>query len=488
MSDAATGDAFDGGGGGAATGEADPTAAGRFDAAAMTAVVLVTVGVILGNAVLFVAAAVPVVYLAAAALATPPPASAVSVERTVDPVAPPAGEPATVTVTLHNGTDRTLPDVRVVDRPPADAAVESSPRGCLALRPGERDSITYAVRAGHGELEFADPVVRLRPLTAVGTATGRPTAAGDDVLRCRRPGATAAVEAPSRRRVGTRPADTPGSGLEFHSVREYRHGDDVGRVDWRRLAKTGDLATVNFREPHATETVVVVDGRRTGGADEADGAPGAELSAYAADRVVAGLLAEGNRVGLAALGVGTDDVAATVPGDRHGRPWVPVGEDPQTRRRIEAVLAAVEATSEGDDRAGAPVGDGVQRRVEPVRPAALRERLPAGTDVVLVTPALDDASLELAGELAAAGHPLVVVSPDATAAARTATAAGGSTDRGAPGRTTTDGGTPGTTGTPGTAVAGIERHIRLDRLRAGGTPVVDWDTAVPLAVAMEGSP
>jgi len=37
--------------------------------------------------------------------------------------------------------------------------------------------------------------------------------------------------------------------------------DDIGRIDWRGLAKTGELSTVNFRETRATKTVVVADGR-----------------------------------------------------------------------------------------------------------------------------------------------------------------------------------------------------------------------------------
>ena len=431
---------------------------GRFDAAVLAALALVVLGAILGEPALFVAGAVPVAYVGVGALTRPPAVESLTVERSFDPDLPAPGQRTEVTVTVHNEGDRTLPDVRVVDRLPGHVpVVDGSPRGCLSVRPGESASFGYTVVASQGDYEFDPPLVRLRPLAAVGEATGRPPVAGDTTLRCRRGVGDLPQVRGALRQVGTQPTDRPGAGLEFHSVREYRHGDDVSRVDWRRLAKTGDLSTVNFREPHATKTVVVVDGREAGRVARADGHPtGAELSAYVADRAVDGLLAAGNQVGLAALGVTESSVDATLPSGRADRPWVPVGDDAATRARVEAVLDTVVAAAQAGrgetpapDRAATDGGTGE---------VALRERLPGKADVVLATPALDDAPVDLVDGLAAAGHAVLVVAPDVTGDER-----------------------------PGARVAGLERRLRIQRLRESGATVVDWDTDRPLSLALEGS-
>jgi uncharacterized repeat protein (TIGR01451 family) len=433
----------------------------RFDGAAMAAVTLLTLGAVLGNAVLVVAAAVPATYLLAETLATPPDPASLAVERTIGtPVVTP-GQRTTITVTVRNEGDRPMPDVRVVDRPPEGVTVDGRPaRGCLSVRPGESESFSYEAVAGHGEHAFDDPVVRLRSLSAVGARTARPTAAGDATLSCRRAEASPSFRAAARRQIGTRPADSPGSGLEFHSIREYRHGDDVSRVDWRRFAKTGDLATVNFREPHATATVVVVDARRPTRVSRRPGAPtAAALSADAGERVFGRLADAGNRVGLTALGLTADDVDAPVRSDRADRPWVPVGDDGTTRTTGTAVFDAVlSVAAEPLPSAPPRTTDGVQRRVDPARPDALRDRFPGSAAVAVATPVLDDEAVALVEALSAAGHPVLVVSPDVT------------------GR-----------GSLGARVAATERRLRLRRLRACDARVVDWDPTEPLSVTTEGS-
>ena len=432
----------------------------RFDAAVLAAVTLLTLGTILGESALFVAAAVPVVYLVVDSLTRAPSPSSLVVERSFDRDVPAPGETATVTLTVRNEGNRTLPDVRVVDRLPAHIpVVEGSPRGCLSLRPGESDTVTYAVVASQGDYEFDPPLVRLRPLPAVGSITGEPTVDGNSVLRCRRGVSDVPQTSGSLQRVGTQPTDSGGPGLEFHSVREYRTGDDIGRIDWRGLAKTGELSTVNFQETRATKTVIIADGRHEARRSRDHGHPtGAELSAYAADRVFGRLLAAGNHVGLTALGIITTDIETTLPSDRTGRPWVPVGNDAATRTRVGAVLDAVVAAGQAErERPAQPsraTPDGGSRRDA----LAIRERLPGTADVVVTTPLLDDEPVGVATELAAAGHDVLVVTPDVT---------GGET--------------------PGARAAGIERRIRIERLRESSAVVVDWDTDRPLTAALEES-
>jgi uncharacterized protein (DUF58 family) len=428
----------------------------RFDAAVFAAIILVTTGAILGNRTLFVAAAVPATYLAVGALTRPPPVSSLAVERAFDPDLPAPGERTTVTLTVRNDGGRTMPDVRVVDRVPDDVPVsDGSPRGSLALRPGEEATITYEIVPSQGEYEFDAPLVRLRPLSAVGTVTGEPSIEGTTTLRCRRGVKTVPQEQGSLRRVGTQPTDSPGPGIEFHSIREYRSGDDINRIDWRTLAKTGELSTVNFQETRASKTVVIVDGYPAARQSRDAGYPtGAELAAYAADQACARLFAAGNQVGLTALGIDETAVDVALPSDQDDRPWVPVGNDPATRTRVDAVLDAVVAAGQPGQETQQSVADGGIRKPDST---ALRKRLPSTADIVITTPLLEDDPLEVIETLAAT-HAVVVVSPDVT---------GGET--------------------PGRTVERIERRLRVGRVRAAGATVIDWETTRPLSAALEAT-
>lgn len=428
----------------------------RFDAAAIAAIALVTTGAILGNGTLFVAAAVPATYLAVGALTRPPSVSSLSVERTFQPELPAPAERTTVTLTVRNDGDRTMPDVRVVDRlPDAVPMSDGSPRGGLSLRPGEEGTITYEVVPSQGEYAFDPPLVRLRPLSAVGTVTGEPSVEGETTLRCRRGVKDVPRRQGSLRRVGTQPTDSPGPGIEFHSTREYRSGDDISRVDWRTLAKTGELSTINFRETRATKTVVVVDGYPSARQSRDAGYPtGAELAAYAADRACVRLFDAGNQVGLIALGIDESTVDVTLPSDRSDYPWVPIGNDPATRTRVDAVLDAVVEAGQASSETPRSVADGGLRTRGST---TIRERLPPTADVVVTTPLLDDDPVELIESLAA-DRSIVVISPDVTRE-----------------------------GSPGREFASIERRLRIGRLRTVGATVIDWETTTPLSSALEAT-
>ena len=59
--------------------------------------------------------------------------------------------------------------------------------------------------------------------------------------------------------------DIGGSGVAFQATREYRPGDPRSRIDWNRLAKTGDLSTVDLREERAAAVVILAARRARGG-------------------------------------------------------------------------------------------------------------------------------------------------------------------------------------------------------------------------------
>lgn len=335
------------------------------------------------------------VALAGVARVTSPTVSLMVTRRVEERVADP-GDEVRVTVTVRNDGDRTLTDLRLLDGVPAGlSVVEDSPRTSTALRPGKTDSFSYTVEAVPGTHRFepaiavASDFVGATERVETVTATDGPTK-----LACGFGATPEAVDPPREQTTiqsGRVDTDASGAGVEFETVREYRPGDPPARIDWRRRAKTGDLSTVDFREPHRPRTVVLVDARRQSYvADGADGVPAPRHAARAATRVADGLLAEGLPVGLAT--VGTDC-------------WIPPRGGSEQRQRLRRALAAGTAVPwvpppETPDPAEAA--------------AALTARLSAGTQVVVVSPLADDGSVALCRRLEAGGHAVTVLSPDCT--------------------------------------------------------------------------
>jgi len=94
-------------------------------------------------------------------------------------------------------------------------------------------------------------------------------------------------------RVGRVSTSQGGSGVEFHATREYRPGDPLSRVDWNRLARTGELSTVQYREERAATVVAIVDAREQSHVADADGESAVEYGVEAAGGVASALLDSG---------------------------------------------------------------------------------------------------------------------------------------------------------------------------------------------------
>jgi len=460
----------------------------RWRVAVAPAAFLVAAGLWTGSRVLLVAATLPLGYLAYGALSTVPAVeSAVSMERELSTDAPFPGETVGVTLTVRNEGERALPDVRVVDGIPDGLTAKSgSAAAVVGLRSGESRTVTYEVVARRGRHAFGDASVRARSLSAGGVATAAVAPTGDSALSCRVAAAEAPVRERTRRFVGAIPTANGGSGVEFHSTREYRRGDSLHRIDWQRLARTGDLSTVEYRRQEAARVLVVVDARAAATASPGRGYPNSrELSAYAAELLAGVVLSAGHEAGVAAFG-------PAVPGTR-GDGGVSVlgpGSGERFRTRVsdvcEAIAAggtgAAQATDSDGEQAGASAGaageDGASEAGEGAAAAAdggagsaasgthaamdaeeagkrLLAHCTRRTQVTLVTPALDEFPVAVTETLRASGHDATVVSPDVT----DAESHGGRLER-------------------------IERAGRLAALRATGATVVDWDLADPLPLAV----
>jgi len=456
------------------TGGEDATTPGATRSAryhgGLVAVLLVgAVGVLTGNDGLLLLALVPLAYVAYGTVGEA--GDSVAVERSFDPDQPRPDERVRVRVRVENTGDRTLPDVRIVDDVPADTDVEEAPALATALRPGETATLSYAVRPGYGTYRFGPVTVRSRNAAGTAAVTVERTPAADTL------DPTAAVdEVPLRDRTtpqaGRRPADAAGSGVEFYATREYRRGDPRSRIDWRRLARTGELTTVEFREERATTTVFVVDARPAARRENA-----LALSTYAADRGLRVLREEGASAGALALREGIELLAEPGRG--------PLDVDPFERLDAGEAEATGAVTDGGSDTGRTSAGDGDASRDTdrtgdaPDRPSAgsraeddwfadqdgamaagaeqgrrLAARLPPRAQVVLCGPLLDDEPVAVVRALATLGVPVTVLSPDVTGA------------------------------TLGGRAAAAARRARIGEARAAGTLVVDWDPETRLALAL----
>ncbi|SEW21470.1 DUF58 domain-containing protein [Natrinema salifodinae] len=425
---------------------------GRGELAAAATLSIAGLGLAVGSQLLVAAATLPLWYVAAAVLGTREQAilrvrrelssnsgdedgrSATSDEITTgDP-----GDTITVRTTVQNAGSEPIVDLRAVDGVPEELpVVAGTPRTCVTLDPLETATIEYEVELRRGDHAFDDPTIRTRDLTGTVTETWSADAAGDDAVRCSPVVETVPLGGGTNDYAGEVPTDEGSSGVEFYSVREYEPGDPVGAIDWRRYASTRDLATVEHRAERATRIVCVVDARDSQHRAATTARPPAiELSADAAERTVAALVAAGHPTGV----VGVHENRLTT---------VPPGTDPTTRRQTSRLLDAIR----GSERLGywSPFRTATTNSI-----ADIDRTLPGEAQVYLFSSFVDDESVALVERLRAQGYAVRVVSPDVTADADDAA----------------------------TRLAALDRGTRLARARAAGAGVIDWDRDQPLGLVL----
>jgi uncharacterized protein (DUF58 family) len=363
------------------------------------------------------------------------PSPSVAIERTIDPRRPQPGETSTVTLSITNDGTEPVSDLRIVDGVPDAVPVTGGrPQTTAALRAGETTTIEYEVRARRGVHAFGTPTVVVANPAGDAFADVAASVEGDDRLLPSVPVQRTALGDRQRAIRGTTPIDSGGEGVEFHVTREYRTGDPMNRIDWRRYAKTGDLSTIEYREEGGRSVVVLVDAREVTAAAVTDDAPtGRSLSLYLAGRIVDAVTEQGASVGAAVIG----------PDDRIR--WA--APNAMETTQITGLLQTV-ATNDLDAWDG-PALDLPTEDADAIVDW-LAEQIDSTTSVLFVSAVLDDFPVDLVTRLEAHDRSPVVLSPI--------------------------GGQPDTLG----ARAGtIEREARLDRLRVRSR-VVDWQPDRPL--------
>jgi len=385
-----------------------------------------------------VVSAVGVALSAYARSASEPSISHLEVTRHVSNRTPQPGETVDVTVELENTGGSFMPDLRVVDRIPGPMEViNGSPRMATALRSGQTATLSYTVVAERGDHEW--PLVVLGRDVS-GSVEREAAIEVEQGIECV-PALKTTTDAPVRSKTslysGQVNTSTGGSGLEFFSVREYREGDPMKRIDWKRHARTGELATIDFRQEKAAKVLLLFDARDSAHVSPAPGERQAmDLCVDAGMELFASLFDRGDLVGVAAYD--------TVPC------WLGPGAGDGQRERARRLFAGHPALEsippELTDKEG--------KYVDPM--THIRRQLSPETQIMLFSPLTDDYTAEVARRLDSAGHLVTIVSPDPTASR-----------------------------TPGQRLARIERKMRVADLREHGIRVIDWDTDDLLRIELE---
>ena len=419
----------------------EPSATGHWWGVGGLALAAIGGGLLYDAPGLVLAGAVAIGYVAVAGSGGQS-APAVCVERECSTETPEAGDLVEVRTTVRNDGDRPLFDVRIVDGVPAGlTVVEGSPRLGTSLRPGERESLTYTVEAREGTHDFDPAMVivgsRMRsservvyvPVETSIHCAGSLEGAGN---------ASSIVRA-TRSVTGRHRSHRPGQGLDLHSVRTYRQGDPLNRIDWNRYARTGDLATIRFHADRASRLLLVIDTREPSyTAPSPTETHAVDRAATAASQIAIAALEAGDAVGIAGVGPtrrGADDRPTNDLMD-DSPCYLPPSLGWEHRLKLQRCVSTHPQFSTVPPTGGATWIAQLQY---------LRRQLTGETQVVLFTPLVDRGGPLIARRLAARGHSVTVVSPDPT------------TDR-----------------TVTTAIAAISRRLRCEGLRSAGIPVVDW--------------
>lgn len=396
-------------------------------------ILAVVVGLAAKRPALLVVAAVGVVYSTYPAV-SPRWTPELVVDRSLSETSPKNGERVEVETTVTNTGTRPVFDLRFVDGvPPSLSVAEDSPRRGAVLRPGADVTFTYSVEAKRGKHRFQPSTAIVRDLS--GAHELETTVVGETEIDCTTDLDTSPLRPQTLDYVGRVLSAQVGEGIEFDRTREYKHGDAKSRIDWKRFARTNELATIEFRTERSVNVVVLIDARSSAYRATTDDVHAVGLCVSAAEQLLVQLLGDRNQAGVAAFG--------------REFCWVPPGNGRDHLVRVQQELATSPAFHP------VPPTDDDE---EDTQFDSLRERLPNDTQLILLSPLTDDWIVNAARRLDAYGFPVSVVSPAVVQS-----------------------------NTLGRQLATIERANRVTMLRAGDVPVVEWNPEVPLGRSVEAT-
>jgi len=138
-----------------------------------------------------------------------------------------------------------------------------------------------------------------------------------------------------------------GEGQDFHSVREYRSGDELRRVHWRTTARTGELVVMEFEQGRSGDVLIALDLHRDAyaGTDEGPDGP-LEAAVTIAVTLADFLLRQGCRVGLLSAQQGETPVWA------QSTEQMPQVQDALARAQAEALQTLPQLLNSARSQAG----------------------------------------------------------------------------------------------------------------------------------------
>jgi len=215
----------------------------------------------------------------------------------------------------------------------------------------------------------------------------------------------------------------PGGGMDFCSIRDYIKGDPLRRINWKLLAKRGELMVNEFEKEAISDVLVIIDAREVSTAGTTSCNP-LEYAVKGASSLFRYFIAQKDRVGLVIYGSRVE--------------VVPQGCGGRHLDDLQAHLTYLEG------KGSITFGEAM---------TIVQPYLAPGTAIVVISPLEFDPTLTAkAVELWSMGHPLIILSPVPFQFERVAT-----------GR-----------GDPKFELLRFERCNFMDTIRSYGIEVVDW--------------
>ena len=373
--------------------------------------------------------ALPLLLYFAVSLLQRPLESELTLERSLDEQRLIAGEATVVTLHVRNGP-HSVDEVTIREQHPPGMALVAAARTVLTttLQPHEEVELSYTLTGRRGIHSFGPVEVTLSDHSALFPQRRRIDIPNTVIVLPAADNLQTPPLRPRRTRVyaGSTPARKGGPGVEFFGVRSYQPGDSRRWINQRVTARSVDEVFVNeFEQMRSVDIGLILDVRAALNLFE-DGRSLLEYSVSAAATLADTFLKQGNRVGLFQYGGAID--------------WTYPGYGKVQRERIMQALARAR-----------PETHQIFRELKHI-PTRL---FPARSQLVLVSPLTGD-DVEHVSELRARGYHVLVISPDPI---------------GFELRTLPD--EPHTH--QAARIVALERRLLLQRLRAAGVHVHEWD-------------
>ena len=337
------------------------------------------------------------------------------------------GEEKDIVLRLDNRTDRSASFWASLEFPKDAAIIVGRSRFPVHLRPGESKEYRFSLQfSRRGRYELGNVVVEWFDRSSMAMTRATVPASGSfRVMPYIYPLDKARFK-PRRVRmpVGNLRSRLTGSGIEFHSLREYGPGDERRQINWKATARSESLLINQNHTERSGDVTIVLDVRAPPSTPVRDEAL-VDKEVSAACSLAAHYLQSRDRVGLLVLG-----------------DFLDVVEPEYGRRQFHRLVDRLLEVRGGGWRPATGL------------PMAMRRFFPSDTLVLVITPLDDRGMIRTLEEMGLKGHDIAVLSVRPSP--------GGDADRGYRAR-----------------LKDIEHLDDVHELRSVCT-VLEWDTDLPL--------